>query len=181
MLYNDIIYHTFLPKYGVVFFYKLPRMICVVVYVSGCHGNMSPGWERLSRFPGLTLLGRRWTRSLTFGSLGSMYDTLDVEKAANSKSVMINLNDKLPLITPPSPGIRILGADLGWLPRYAQFLTCCFGVFFFYLIYGYLQVRIYAVYLALICQFSRITSWYWWVVVSLSRQISPSYEGSNIN
>lgn len=34
----------------------------------------------------------------------------------------------------------ILGFSLDSLPRSAQFLICCGGVFLFYLIYGYVQV-----------------------------------------
>ena len=34
----------------------------------------------------------------------------------------------------------ILWLDLRSLPSYAQFLVCCGGVFFFYLLYGYFQV-----------------------------------------
>jgi len=35
---------------------------------------------------------------------------------------------------------RFLWLDLRTFPGYVQFLTCCGGVFFFYLIYGYCQV-----------------------------------------
>lgn len=110
----------------------------MTVDISGCHGNMSSGNGRVSRFPGLTLLGRRWNRSLTFGSLGSMYK---MEKLVNTKSVTIDMGGKLPVIAPTPPPVMVLGVDLGGLPRSAQFLVCCCGVFFFYLIYGYIQVR----------------------------------------
>jgi len=39
---------------------------------------------------------------------------------------------------------RFLCVDLRILPGYLQFLTCCGGVFFFYLIYAYCQVSIYS-------------------------------------
>lgn len=35
----------------------------------------------------------------------------------------------------------VLGFALDSLPRAAQFFICCGGVFLFYLIYGYVQVR----------------------------------------
>ena len=35
----------------------------------------------------------------------------------------------------------VLGISLDSLPRATQFLVCCGGVFLFYLIYGYVQVR----------------------------------------
>ena len=112
--------------------------------ISGCHGNMSSVGGRVSRFPGLTLLGRRWNRSLTFGSLGSMHRSTEMEKSANTKSVAIDLGDtdRLSGVTPEPQPIMILGADLGGLPQSAQFLICCSGVFFFYLIYGYIQVSV---------------------------------------
>ena len=37
----------------------------------------------------------------------------------------------------------VLGISLDSLPRATQFLVCCGGVFLFYLIYGYVQVRNY--------------------------------------
>ena len=37
--------------------------------------------------------------------------------------------------------MKIFCIDLTELPRVAQFLTLCGATFFFYLIYGYLQVR----------------------------------------
>ena len=37
----------------------------------------------------------------------------------------------------------VLGIALDSLPRATQFLVCCGGVFLFYLIYGYVQVRNY--------------------------------------
>ena len=36
----------------------------------------------------------------------------------------------------------VLGFALDSLPKAAQFFICCGGVFLFYLIYGYVQVRI---------------------------------------
>ncbi|ELU03367.1 hypothetical protein CAPTEDRAFT_169370 [Capitella teleta] len=39
--------------------------------------------------------------------------------------------------------LRILCFDLSALPAWGQFLVCCFGVFFFYLIYGYFQELIF--------------------------------------
>lgn len=36
--------------------------------------------------------------------------------------------------------LLVLGFSLDSLPRSAQFLICCGGVFLFYLIYGYVQV-----------------------------------------
>ncbi|KAK2173450.1 hypothetical protein NP493_873g01021 [Ridgeia piscesae] len=106
---------------------------------------MSSVGGRVSRFPGLTLLGRRWNRSLTFGSLGSMHRSTEMEKSANTKSVAIDLGDtdRLSGVTPEPQPIMILGADLGGLPQSAQFLICCSGVFFFYLIYGYIQELIF--------------------------------------
>lgn len=35
----------------------------------------------------------------------------------------------------------VLGLSLDSLPQTAQFFICCGGVFLFYLIYGYVQVR----------------------------------------
>lgn len=35
----------------------------------------------------------------------------------------------------------VLGISLDSLPKTAQFFICCGGVFLFYLIYGYVQVR----------------------------------------
>ena len=35
----------------------------------------------------------------------------------------------------------VLGVALDSLPKAAQFFICCGGVFLFYLIYGYVQVR----------------------------------------
>lgn len=35
----------------------------------------------------------------------------------------------------------VLGIALDSLPKTAQFFVCCGGVFLFYLIYGYVQVR----------------------------------------
>jgi len=35
----------------------------------------------------------------------------------------------------------VLGISLDALPKTAQFFICCGGVFLFYLIYGYVQVR----------------------------------------
>ena len=36
---------------------------------------------------------------------------------------------------------KLLCFDLRVLPPYLQFLSCCGGVFFFFLLYGYFQVR----------------------------------------
>ena len=44
----------------------------------------------------------------------------------------------------------LLWVDLRTFPGYAQFLTCCGGVFVFYLLYGYCQVRILHISLTLV-------------------------------
>ncbi|KAI0207237.1 Adenosine 3'-phospho 5'-phosphosulfate transporter 2 [Lamellibrachia satsuma] len=66
-----------------------------------------------------------------------------MEKLVNTKSVTIDMGGKLPVIAPTPPPVMVLGVDLGGLPRSAQFLVCCCGVFFFYLIYGYIQELIF--------------------------------------
>ena len=61
--------------------------------------------------------------------------TIDVDNAAAKERRQIEELD-----------FRLLCIDLRTLPGYVQFLTCCGGVFFFYLIYGYCQVSIHSVY-----------------------------------
>lgn len=51
--------------------------------------------------------------------------------------------------------LRILFFDLSKLPPWAQFLICCGGVFFFYLIYGYFQVS---------CHFTAFVLLHWLLV-----------------
>lgn len=55
--------------------------------------------------------------------------TIDIDDAAAKERRQIEELD-----------FRFLCIDLRTLPAYLQFLTCCGGVFFFYLIYGYCQV-----------------------------------------
>jgi len=57
--------------------------------------------------------------------------TIDIDDAAAKERRQIEELD-----------FRFLCIDLRTLPGYLQFLTCCGGVFFFYLIYGYCQVSI---------------------------------------
>jgi len=57
--------------------------------------------------------------------------TIDIDDAAVKERRQIEELD-----------FRFLCIDLRTLPGYVQFLTCCGGVFFFYLIYGYCQVSI---------------------------------------
>ena len=40
----------------------------------------------------------------------------------------------------PKAKFVVLGIDLTSVPDVAKFVICCSGVFFFYLIYGYMQV-----------------------------------------
>jgi len=56
--------------------------------------------------------------------------TIDIDDAAAKERRQIEELD-----------FRFLCIDLRTLPGYLQFLTCCGGVFFFYLIYAYCQVR----------------------------------------
>ena len=55
--------------------------------------------------------------------------TIDIDDAAAKERRQIEELD-----------FRFLCIDMRTLPGYLQFLTCCAGVFFFYLIYGYCQV-----------------------------------------
>jgi hypothetical protein len=48
----------------------------------------------------------------------------------SSKQIGINDNDK----------VKVLGFDLSQFSQTLQFIICCIAVFFFYLIYGYMQV-----------------------------------------
>jgi len=57
--------------------------------------------------------------------------TIDIDDAAAKERRQIEELD-----------FRFLCIDLRILPGYLQFLTCCGGVFFFFLIYGYCQVSI---------------------------------------
>ena len=57
--------------------------------------------------------------------------TIDIDDAAAKERRQIEELD-----------FRFMCIDLRTLPGYLQFLTCCGGVFFFYLIYGYCQVSI---------------------------------------
>lgn len=38
--------------------------------------------------------------------------------------------------------LKILWIDISYLSQSSQFLVCCLAIFIFYLLYGYLQVRI---------------------------------------
>ena len=44
---------------------------------------------------------------------------------------------------------HILGQDLSYLPDGLKFIICSTGVFFFFLVYGYMQVRFYTITLLL--------------------------------
>ena len=57
--------------------------------------------------------------------------TIDIDDAAAKERRQIEELD-----------FQFLCIDLRTFPGYLQFLTCCGGVFFFYLIYGYCQVSI---------------------------------------
>lgn len=61
--------------------------------------------------------------------------TIDVDDAAAKERRQIEELD-----------FRFLCIDLRTFPGYVQFLTCCGGVFFFYLIYGYCQVSSHSLY-----------------------------------
>jgi len=61
--------------------------------------------------------------------------TIDIDDAAAKERRQIEELD-----------FRFLCIDLRTLPGYLQFLTCCAGVFFFYIIYGYCQVSIHSLY-----------------------------------
>jgi len=61
----------------------------------------------------------------------AMSITIDIDDAAAKERRQIDELD-----------FRFLCVDLRTLPAYLQFLTCCGGVFFFYLVYGYCQVSI---------------------------------------
>lgn len=61
------------------------------------------------------------------------------ESGKHSKDVKINLPESQPAAQ-PSADMKLLGVNLNFLSRSAQFVTLCGGVFFFYLIYGYFQV-----------------------------------------
>ena len=56
-----------------------------------------------------------------------------------SKSVKINIS--MTEDETKKQELKILCFDLSLLPTLAQFLLCCGGVFFFFLIYGYCQVK----------------------------------------
>ena len=59
---------------------------------------------------------------------------------SESKSVHININaleDE-----PKKHELKIMCFDLSYLSTIVQFGLCCAGVFFFFLIYGYCQVRL---------------------------------------
>jgi hypothetical protein len=59
----------------------------------------------------------------------SMSISIEVEDATAKERRQINDMD-----------FKLLCVDLRTLPGYAQFLTCCGGVFVFFLLYGYCQV-----------------------------------------
>lgn len=73
--------------------------------------------------------------SSTTMSRKPMSITIDIHDAAAKERRQIEELD-----------FRFLCIDFRTLPGYMQFLTCCGGVFFFYVIYGYCQVRIHRLY-----------------------------------
>ena len=64
----------------------------------------------------------------------SMNGSVTVDMATD-----INLNKKAP---DTETELMLWGMSLGRLPPVMQFLVLCLGIFYFYLVYGYLQVCI---------------------------------------
>jgi len=65
--------------------------------------------------------------------------TIDIDDAAVKERRQIEELD-----------FRFMCYDLRTLPSYLQFLTCCGGVFFFYVIYGYCQVSAHSFYFLMV-------------------------------
>ena len=62
---------------------------------------------------------------------------------AEGKSVSIKITGSLSKGTDDiNNEVHLLCINLSTLPRYVQLLTCITAIFFFYLIYGYFQVRL---------------------------------------
>ena len=66
--------------------------------------------------------------------------TIDIDDAAAKERRQIEELD-----------FHFLCIDLRTLPGYLQFLTCCGGVFFFFLIYGYCQVSVHSLCMCAFC------------------------------
>ena len=71
-------------------------------------------------------------------------ETMDLKFNNSRKYVSISVPSKTQTMSPHSKSVEavvVLGLNLSTFNKLTQFLICVAGVFVFYLIYGYLQVK----------------------------------------
>ena len=73
----------------------------------------------------------------------------EMDRSNRMKTVKIELGPMEKEVEEPKPEMKLLFVDLNGFPQSVQFLLCCSGVFVFYLIYAYFQVRTFFSYTSL--------------------------------